>query len=205
MVCGQCGEFDTVLTPSQVAAGQMVYLCSVCRVGEQDAVQWLLDHAIQEYERAWGYRMKYGNGSLHGGASLLLSREGKAMRGRSGDPSVVLGLIIRGDKAPQYMINYDITIYRWIDGGRTAITHIGTPTASIMEIDGLLRGALASTWALVDEGRVHCASCSEILTRDRVAGRHFAGVFCDHCWAKYKATNSVRCGLCGSPQFECVC
>jgi formamidopyrimidine-DNA glycosylase len=38
------------------------------------------------------------------------------------------------------------------------------------------------------EGFVRCSGCGEKIERDKIAGRYFAGVYCQNCWdTKYKA------------------
>lgn len=53
------------------------------------------------------------------------------------------------------------------------------------------------------DGVMRCSSCGIVI--DEPAGTHFAGVYCEDCWAEYKETHSQKCSICGKPGYRCVC
>lgn len=43
------------------------------------------------------------------------------------------------------------------------------------------------------KGKVHCSDCGKVMNRDDIAGRYFAGVYCDDCWnGKWKAIEAAE-------------
>lgn len=89
-------------------------------------------------------------------------------------------------------INNDNRVYNAWDHGRTL------PKSFLKDKD-----ACDIISDIRSNGSMLCTHCG--CRVEKFAGSHFAGYFCDKCWNEYKINNSGKCGMCGSPRWECVC
>ena len=84
--------------------------------------------------------------------------------------------------------------HAWKDNGSTLIP------LSIVEDLGIV-AAIKKLIKLKD--KTFCVSCS--LEINGKPNRHFAGVYCNTCWEKYRSNNKSICSICRKPYYECHC
>jgi len=87
----------------------------------------------------------------------------------------------------------------WCDNGSTSI-----PFDSIDRTGSLLE-QIKRLIEKREKGILNCSKCSKELKKEYIAHRHFAGIYCKKCAEEYKKENSRKCGICGSPIYECCC
>lgn len=49
-----------------------------------------------------------------------------------------------------------------------------------------------------------CCKCGKLLPVKELS-RHMGSVFCPEHWKEYQRKNSIRCGNCKKPLYECTC
>lgn len=123
------------------------YLCLPCQVEDRDPVAWLVDDALARYVGAWNYLCAYGYGSLGATASVALTRDGRVAPWEEPAALRVL-LMLDGDGAPAQQVTYSAAIKLLAGEHRT----LGIlPAATVLEIDGTLRGSISNAWEALDQ------------------------------------------------------
>ena len=143
---------------------------------------------------------------------VSLSLEGNALIQGKGAPLVLLGGV---STTLTVMASYSIVggpptrqqeqriLKRWVDRGSRAVPEAKHKRDQLLR--GFLLEQLHDLLVIQRDGVLFCSSCQAVLLPERVARRHFAGVYCIDCWERYKAANSKTCRLCRKPYWNCVC
>ena len=103
-------------------------------------------------------------------------------------------------------------IVLWIkDGAVTSAWHrcgqIAVETEHMKQYVPLLAptGVIEMLRHMDKRNEVFCSNCGKVIHISKIAGSHFAGIWCDGCWEDYKKANGEKCLKCGSPRYKCCC
>lgn len=79
----------------------------------------------------------------------------------------------------------------WDESGNTSVLHCGIDSSNVPSKDFI--DQLHETLNNYNNGICRCSDCGIGMTKDDVAGRYFAGIYCKNCWDKeWKAIEAAE-------------